>query len=240
MLPALLPCPSSRWLMLHVWCVHGLQGAHPLYTEREERELQLLMASKRHEVEAEVWRKYFGSRMVTEKGQVWHAPHSLREKDILPFCSLAGEQGRCPSTAVVPWLGAGQGLLPVCCPGRRNCPQGPRLEHAAGCGMGCLLCALSVREQHHCLASSKPGLCKAHALAEALRVAPAMGGSALGESPLPLQTSCPYVFEDPYRPSHVLRKAYAQKLKEMGQSTARQSTSEQEAELRLLKKVLEE
>ncbi|XP_068868176.1 uncharacterized protein [Aphelocoma coerulescens] len=97
-------------------------GAHPLYTEREERELQLLMASKRHEVEAEVWRKYFGSRMVTEKGQ----------------------------------------------------------------------------------------------------------------------TSCPYVFEDPYRPSHVLRKAYAKKLREMGQSTARQSTSEQQAEFRLLKKVLED
>ncbi|XP_068868177.1 uncharacterized protein [Aphelocoma coerulescens] len=53
-------------------------------------------------------------------------------------------------------------------------------------------------------------------------------------------TSCPYVFEDPYRPSHVLRKAYAKKLREMGQSTARQSTSEQQAEFRLLKKVLED
>lgn len=240
MLPALLPCPSSRWLMLHVWCVHGLQGAHPLYTEREERELQLLMASKRHEVEAEVWRKYFGSRMVTEKGQVWQAPHSPWEKDILPFCSLAGEQGRCPGTAVVPWLGAGQGSSACLLPWQEELSPEPQAGVCMGCGMGCLLCALSAREQHHCLASTKPGLCKAHALAEALRVAPAMGGSALGESPLPLQTSCPYVFEDPYRPSHVLRKAYAQKLKEMGQSTARQSASEQEAELRLLKKVLEE
>lgn len=126
MLPALLPRPSSRWLMLHVWCVHGLQGAHPLYTEREERELQLLMASKRHEVEAEVWRKYFGSRMVTEKGQVWQAPHSPREKDILPFCSLAGEQGRCPSTAVVPWLGAGQGSSACLLPWQEELSPGPQ------------------------------------------------------------------------------------------------------------------
>ncbi|TRZ14583.1 hypothetical protein HGM15179_012521 [Zosterops borbonicus] len=42
---------------------------HPLYTEKEEKELQLLLASKRHEVEAEVWRKYFANRAVTEYGQ---------------------------------------------------------------------------------------------------------------------------------------------------------------------------
>ncbi|XP_064272573.1 coiled-coil domain-containing protein 81-like isoform X2 [Passer domesticus] len=92
-------------------------GRHPLYTEKEERELQLLLASKRHEVEADVYRKYFGNRAVTERGQ----------------------------------------------------------------------------------------------------------------------TSCPYVFEDPYRPSHILRKAYAEKLKEMGQSA-----SERQAESQLSRKVLEE
>lgn len=50
---------------------------------------------------------------------------------------------------------------------------------------------------------------------------------------MPLQTSCPYVFEDPYRPAHVLRKAYAQQLREREQS-------EQPAELQLLRKILEE
>ncbi|XP_023782355.1 uncharacterized protein LOC111929076 [Cyanistes caeruleus] len=95
---------------------------HPLYTEKEEKELQLLLASKRHEVEAEVWRKYFGNRAITERGQ----------------------------------------------------------------------------------------------------------------------TSCPYVFEDPYRPPHVLRKAYAEKLKEMEQSTAGQSASEPQAECQLLRKILED
>lgn len=66
-----------------MWSVHVfLQGRHPLYTEKEEKELQLLLASKRHEVEAEVWRKYFGNRAVTEHGQVQHALHRPQEKDI--------------------------------------------------------------------------------------------------------------------------------------------------------------
>ncbi|XP_051625418.1 coiled-coil domain-containing protein 81-like isoform X8 [Manacus candei] len=99
-------------------------GMHSLYNEREERELQLLMASRRHEVEGEVWRKYFGNRtrQITELGE----------------------------------------------------------------------------------------------------------------------TSCPYVFEDPYRPPYLLRKAYAEKLKEKGRSTARQSTLEQQEELQLPRKVLED
>ncbi|XP_068043989.1 coiled-coil domain-containing protein 81-like isoform X2 [Anomalospiza imberbis] len=88
---------------------------HPLYTEKEERELQLLLVSKRREVEAEVYRKYFGNRAIAERGQ----------------------------------------------------------------------------------------------------------------------TSCPYVFEDPYCPSHLLRKAYAKKLKEMGQSV-----SEGQAESQFSRKVL--
>lgn len=50
---------------------------------------------------------------------------------------------------------------------------------------------------------------------------------------MPLQTSCPYVFEDPYRPAHVLRKAYAQQMRE-------RERSEQPAELQLLRKILEE
>ncbi|XP_056345779.1 uncharacterized protein LOC130252337 [Oenanthe melanoleuca] len=89
--------------------------AQPLYSEKEERELQLLMASKRREVEAEVWRKYFGNRAATEHGR----------------------------------------------------------------------------------------------------------------------TSCPYVFEDPYRPPHLLRKAYAQQLKE-------RQRSEPPAEFQLLRKILED
>lgn len=56
--------------MLCVCPVCGLQGKHPIFTEKEERELQLLLASKRHEVEADVYRKYFGNRAVTERGQV--------------------------------------------------------------------------------------------------------------------------------------------------------------------------
>ncbi|XP_064568444.1 coiled-coil domain-containing protein 81 isoform X2 [Zonotrichia leucophrys gambelii] len=90
------------------------EGKHPIFTEKEERELQLLLASKRHEVEADVYRKYFGNRAATERGK----------------------------------------------------------------------------------------------------------------------TSCPYVFEDPYRPPHVLRKAYAEKLKEMRQ--------QQEEESQLSGKVLED
>ncbi|KAL9851911.1 coiled-coil domain-containing protein 81 [Geothlypis trichas] len=92
------------------------EGKHPIFTEKEERELQLLLASKRHEVEADVYRKYFGNRAVTERGQ----------------------------------------------------------------------------------------------------------------------TSCPYVFEDPYRPPHILRKAYAKKLKEMGQE------QQQQEESQLSEKVLED
>lgn len=49
-----------------------------------------------------------------------------------------------------------------------------------------------------------------------------------------MQTSCPYVFEDPYRPPHILRKAYAKKLKEMGQE------QQQQEESQLSEKVLEE
>ncbi|KAL2304716.1 hypothetical protein Nmel_006668 [Mimus melanotis] len=63
-------------------------GKRPLFTEKEERELQLLLASRRHEVEAEVWRKYFGNRATTEHGRTscpyvfedpYCPPHSLRK-----------------------------------------------------------------------------------------------------------------------------------------------------------------
>ncbi|XP_032915852.1 coiled-coil domain-containing protein 81-like [Catharus ustulatus] len=54
----------------------------PLYSEKEERELQLLLASKRRELEAEVWRKYFGNRAITRHGQVGNS----QEKELLPFC----------------------------------------------------------------------------------------------------------------------------------------------------------
>ncbi|KAJ7415471.1 hypothetical protein WISP_78190 [Willisornis vidua] len=113
--PECAPQPSG---MVHP------RGTRSLYTEREERELQLLMASRRPEVEAEVWRKYFGNRT------------------------------------------------------RQDTEQG--------------------------------------------------------------QTSCPYVFEDPYRPSRLLRQAYAEKLKERGRSMARQSMLEQQEELQLLRKVLKD
>ncbi|XP_032540831.1 coiled-coil domain-containing protein 81-like [Chiroxiphia lanceolata] len=119
------PTPQSESRSKLPKCAPRLSamGMHSLYNEREERELQLLMASRRHEVEGEVWRKYFGNRT------------------------------------------------------RQDTEQG--------------------------------------------------------------QTSCPYVFEDPYRPPYLLRKAYAEKLKK-GQSTARQSTLEQQEELQLLRKVLED
>lgn len=62
--------------------MHGLQRTQPLYTEKEERELQLLLGSKRCELEEEVWRKYFGNRAITRHGQVG----SPQEKEFLPFC----------------------------------------------------------------------------------------------------------------------------------------------------------
>lgn len=78
-------------------------------------------------------------------------------------------------------------------------------------------------------------------LAEALRGALVIVGSALGEPPLPLQTSCPYVFEDPYRPPDILRKAYSRKLKERArQRKAKSSGLEQQAQLQFSSKVLEE
>lgn len=98
--PALLPSPSPRRLTLHVLCVRGLQGTRSLRTEREEKRLRLLMASKRQEVEAEVWRQYHANRAGrnTERGQVWHALHSPQEKGISPPRSLGGEQGGSPGT----------------------------------------------------------------------------------------------------------------------------------------------
>ncbi|XP_027528938.1 coiled-coil domain-containing protein 81-like, partial [Neopelma chrysocephalum] len=115
------PTPQSQsWSKLPECAARpSAMEMHSLYTEREERELQLLMASRRHEVEGEVWRKYFGNR---------------------------------------------------------------------------------TRQ-----------------------------GTELGK------TSCPYVFEDPYRPPYLLRKAYAEKLKEKGRSTL-----EQQEELQLPRKVLKD
>lgn len=58
---------------------------------------------------------------------------------------------------------------------------------------------------------------------------------------MPLQTSCPYVFEDPYRPAHVLRAAYAKRLRERARRRkARQSGLEQPEELQVVGKELEE
>ncbi|KAM6035438.1 uncharacterized protein LJ206_000838 isoform 1-T1 [Theristicus caerulescens] len=69
--PALLPSPSPRRLTLHVSCVPGLQGTRSLRTQREEKRLRLLMASKRQELEAEAWRQYRAKRRgrETEQGQ---------------------------------------------------------------------------------------------------------------------------------------------------------------------------
>lgn len=56
-----------------------------------------------------------------------------------------------------------------------------------------------------------------------------------------MQTSCPYVFEDPYRPPDLLRKAYSKKLKERARRRkAKRRGLEQPAELHFLRKVLEE
>ncbi|XP_030326412.1 coiled-coil domain-containing protein 81 [Strigops habroptila] len=69
--------------------------------------------------------------------------------------------------------------------------------------------------------------------------------SRTGQSMEPGKSPCHYVFEDPYCPPHLLRKAYAKELKERlqekemlqeerCQSTARQTASKGQVELRLL------
>ncbi|KAM8983240.1 uncharacterized protein PRD47_019400 isoform 6-T6 [Ara ararauna] len=69
--------------------------------------------------------------------------------------------------------------------------------------------------------------------------------SRTGQSMEPGKSPCRYVFEDPYCPPHLLRKAYAEKLKERlqekevlqeerCQSAARQTASKGQAELHLL------
>jgi len=105
--PALLPSPSPRRLTLPTLCVHGLQGTRSLRTEREEKRLRLLMASKRQEMEDELRRQHSANRAGTnmERGQVWHALHSLHQKSISPARSLGREQGGSPGTgtAAVLW-----------------------------------------------------------------------------------------------------------------------------------------
>lgn len=130
--------------------------------------------------------------------------------------------------------------LPCTLPCKRSCPYGPRPKRAVGCGTGALLRAhTSPRGLSTTARKTKPRLCKSRAWAEALGAAPAGGGGALGESLLPSQSPCRHVFEDPYRPPHLLRKAYAEKLKEglqekeRCQSAARQRASEGPAELHL-------
>lgn len=245
-IPALLPCPSPRRLTLHVWRVGGLQGTRSLRTERAEKRLRLLMASKRQEVEAEVWRQYRANRagQNMERGQVRHALHSPQETGISPPRSLGGEQGRspCTGTAALLWPTGQAGLF--CLPAALNVALQEELslrpKRTVACGTGSLFRArTSLRGVSTTALKTKPSLRKSLASAEALGAAPAIGGSALGESLPPLQSPCRHLFEDPYRPPHLLRKAYAEKLKERlqekerCQSAARQRASEQRAELHL-------
>lgn len=78
--PPALPKPEGT----NAECVCGLQGTS---TDKAEKRLQLLMAWKRQEVEAEVWLKYHASRagQKMEQGQVWHELLSPQEKHISPF-----------------------------------------------------------------------------------------------------------------------------------------------------------
>lgn len=114
----------------------------------------------------------------------------------------------------------------------------PRLKHAVGRDTGSLFHShTSLPGVSTAAVNTKPSLCKCHARAEALGAAPAISGSALGEPLLPLQSLCRYVYEDPYCPPHLLRKAYAEKLKERLQkkercsSPTRQRPPEEQAEL---------
>lgn len=68
--------------MLRVWFVCGLQGTSSLRTERAQKRLRLLMASRRQEVEADVQRQYHINRtgQSMERGQVRHALPSPRRR----------------------------------------------------------------------------------------------------------------------------------------------------------------
>lgn len=166
--PALPPCPSPRRLTPPVWCVPALQGTGSLRTERAEKRLRLLMASKRQEVEADVWRQYHASRAGrnTERGQVWHALPSPQEKGISPSRSPGGEQGRSPGTgtAAVLWPAGQAGAF--CLPAALHVALQEELSlrpQAEACsrlwhGRSVVCPYLSTRAQHH-----RPEDCASHA-----------------------------------------------------------------------------
>lgn len=131
-----------------MWCVHGLQGRSSLRKQREEKQLQVLMASKHQELEAEVWHQYHASRTRENavRGQVWHELHRPQEKDISPSLLLAGEQGGSPGmgAAAMLWpLGrAGLFSLPAglhVAPWKELAP-GPRLKPTVGRDTGSWFC----------------------------------------------------------------------------------------------------
>ncbi|XP_069633321.1 uncharacterized protein [Haliaeetus albicilla] len=96
-LPACVPQPSGT-------------GTGSLRTERAEKRLRLLMASKRREVEADVWRQYHASRagQNTERGQSpcrhvfedpYRPPHLLRKAYAEKLKEGLQEKERCQSAA---------------------------------------------------------------------------------------------------------------------------------------------
>ena len=148
--PALPPCPSPRRLTPPVWCVPGLQGTGSLRTERAEKRLRLLMASKRREVEADVWRQYHASRAGrnTERGQVWHALPAPRKRAFPLPAPREGSREGLPARARQLWPAGQAGAF--CLPAallslRPEAEACGRLWH--GRSVACPY--LPARAQHH-------------------------------------------------------------------------------------------
>ncbi|XP_075596526.1 uncharacterized protein LOC142599497 [Balearica regulorum gibbericeps] len=110
-LPACAPQPSRT-------------GTSSLRTERAEKRLRLLMASKRQEVEAEVWRQYHANRagQNTGRGQSpcrhvfedpYRPPHLLRKAYAEQLKERLQEKERCRSPA---WPRASEGRAELCRP----------------------------------------------------------------------------------------------------------------------------
>lgn len=147
--------------MRGVWYVRGLQGTSSLRTERAEKRLRLLMASKRQEVEEEAWRQYHADRTRQNmgRGQVWHALHSPQDKGISPPRSLGGRQGRSPGTsaAAVLWPTGQAGVFSLPAALHVALQEKPSLRPQAEArswqwhGQSLLCPCASARGQQHCL-----------------------------------------------------------------------------------------
>ena len=139
-------------------CLPGLQAARLMRPQTEEKRCQVLIGSKRKEVEAEIQSEYQQCtwRQSLERSQVQCALTALRERAFPPLLGRGAVQGSCTRQHCCGHL-ARKRLLSA------HCPASHRERGAAAKSTG-------QRQQlaGHGHVKTKPSLCEAPGSAEAL------------------------------------------------------------------------